>query len=344
MKILYLSCHSILEFDEVKLLTDLGHYVFSPGAYVEPANPGDPTMRPGLLDIQYEQEHLDKYHPLCEEGRADGKERLTKEFVDMFDCVIVMHLPRWISANWDAMKHKPVIWRTIGQSITNTEAELAPYRKEGLKIIRYSPMEENIPGYLGSDALIRFYKDENEFKDWNGKKEEVITFAQSMEQRGSHCNFNTFVTATEGLPRALYGPGNEHHDFSPGKVPFDQLKQELRDNRAYFATGTHPASYTLNVMEAFMTGIPMVAVGRQLGNGPQFGIPFPGLYEVPNFIEHGVNGFCSDNVAELRDCCEQLLNDYELAKNIGSRGRSTAKNLFNKSRIYDEWKRFLQTI
>ena len=344
MKILYLSCHSILEFDEVKLLTDLGHYVFSPGAYVEPANPGDPTMRPGLLDIKYDQEHIDKYHPLCDEGRADGKERLTKEFVDMFDCVIVMHLPRWISKNWEAIKHKPVIWRTIGQSIGPTEAELAPYRAQGLKVVRYSPMEENIPGYIGSDALIRFYKDEDEFKDWNGKKEEIITFAQSMEQRGAHCNFNTFVTATEGLPRTLYGPGNEHHDFSPGKVPFDQLKQELRDNRVYFATGTHPASYTLNVMEAFMTGIPMVAVSRQLGNGHQFGIPFPGLYEVPNFIEHGVNGFCSDDVAELRDCCEQLLNDDKLAQNIGSAGRSTAKNLFNKSRIYDEWKTLLTQI
>ena len=34
MKILYLSCHSILEYDEVKLLTGMGHYVFSPGAYV----------------------------------------------------------------------------------------------------------------------------------------------------------------------------------------------------------------------------------------------------------------------------------------------------------------------
>jgi hypothetical protein len=344
MKILYLSCHSILEYDEVKLLTGLGHYVFSPGAYVEPSKPGDPTMRPGLLNIKYDQEHLDKYHPLCDEGRADGKQHLTKEFVDMFDCVIVMHIPSWISNNWDAIKHKPVIWRTIGQSIGQTEAELHPYRIQGLKIVRYSPMEENIPGYIGSDALIRFYKDENEFKDWNGGKENIITFAQSMEQRSSHCNFNTFVTVTEGMPRTLFGPGNEHHDFSPGKVPFDQLKTELRDNRVYFATGTHPASYTLNVMEAFMTGIPMVAVGRQLGNGHQFGIPFPGLYEVPNFIEHGVNGFCSDNPEVLKDCCQQLLNDHDLAKKIGTAGRETAKNLFNKPRIRDEWQTILQTI
>ena len=88
----------------------------------------------------------------------------------------------------------------------------------------------------------------------------------------------------------------------------------------------------------------MVAVGRELGNGSQFGIPSPGLYEVPNFIEHGVNGFCSDDSSVLRDCCEQLLKDANLAKQMGAAGRETAKELFNKPRIYDEWKTFLQMI
>ena len=65
---------------------------------------------------------------------------------------------------------------------------------------------------------------------------------------------------------------------------------------------------------------------------------------MPNFIEHGVNGFCSDDPAVLRDCCEQLLNDYDLAKRIGTAGRETAKNLFSKERIYSEWNEFLNTI
>jgi hypothetical protein len=36
MRLLYLSAHSVLEFDEVSLFRELGHYVFSPGAYVNP--------------------------------------------------------------------------------------------------------------------------------------------------------------------------------------------------------------------------------------------------------------------------------------------------------------------
>jgi hypothetical protein len=36
---------------------------------------------------------------------------------------------------------------------------LARGAPEGLEIVRYSPMERNIPGYIGEDALIRFYKD-----------------------------------------------------------------------------------------------------------------------------------------------------------------------------------------
>jgi len=60
MKILYLSCHSVLEFDEVKLFHELGHEVFSPGSYVEPLNPGDP-MRPGIPGLIYDPEIVEMW-------------------------------------------------------------------------------------------------------------------------------------------------------------------------------------------------------------------------------------------------------------------------------------------
>jgi len=272
----------------------------------------------------------------------NGKEYLTKEIVDKFDVVIVMHMPQWITMNWEAIKHKIVIWRTIGQSIDKQEAALAPYR-DHIKIVRYSPRESSIPNYIGSDALIRFYKDPEEFKDWNGNDNKIVTFAQSMKQRGAACNFDTFNEATAKLPRALFGPGNEGScEGAHGRVSFDRLKEEMRNSRVYFAANTHPASYVLNFMEAWTTGIPIVAVGPKFGNSEY--IPGHYLYEVHTLINNEVNGFWSDSIDGLRQYCIDLLRDHELARQIGQAGRAKAIELFGKDTIKNQWKEFLNEL
>jgi glycosyltransferase involved in cell wall biosynthesis len=341
MRILYLSCHSILEYEEVKLLHEMGHEVFSPGAYIDPGNPEANFMRPNIPGLVYNPDVLEQFHKIAGSVPGkDAKDYLTKEFVDNFDCVIVMHLPRWISGNWEAIRHKRVIWRTIGQSITNTEQALLPFRRQGIQVVRYSPRENTIPKYIGADALIRFYKDPHEYQGWSGQNRKIITFAQNMERRGSSCNFEFFEEVTRPFNRGLFGPGNEDSgDYAEGKIPFDQLKEELRNNRAYFYTGTHPASYTLNFMEAWMTGIPVVAIGPEHGNGNAF--VNHDLYEVPYLIENGVNGFVSDNINELQRYISFLMDDEAAAKSVGLAGRQTAINLFGKATIKEQWRKFL---
>jgi hypothetical protein len=82
------------------------------------------------------------------------------------------------------------------------EKSLKELREKGLLIVRYSPKEEKIPWYCGSDAMIRFYKDENEYAGWNGREAKVITVAQSMKDRESACNYKAFLEATEPFERS----------------------------------------------------------------------------------------------------------------------------------------------
>src|SRR5436853_4240788 len=108
MRILYLSCHSILEYDEIKLFTELGHEVFSVhGSYGNPTSPMDPK-RPALAASF--SGHLRTVALQC------SRENLHEALIDWADCIIVMHRADWILQNWMKVKHKPVIWRTIGQS------------------------------------------------------------------------------------------------------------------------------------------------------------------------------------------------------------------------------------
>jgi hypothetical protein len=336
MKILYLSCHSILEYDELKLFNELGLDVFSHGAYMRFNKPSE--MRPAICAENNTDEKLLLQAANC------TKENLSQEFIDNFDVIIVMHIPTWIINNWSKIKDKIVVWRTIGQSTSDVEGALAPYRKEGLKIVRYSENERSLPNYIGEDAVIRFYKDGNELNGWNGDNKQIITIAQSMVSREAFCNYDLFNRATDGFQRSIFGPNNEEAGEMDGGVKgYDDLKKELRNNRVYFYTGTHPASYTLNFIEAFMTGIPIVAIGPIHGN-MQTRPDCANLYEIPSLITNYENGFYSDDIQELRNFIQTLMDDKSYAKEIGQNGRRKAISLFEKVRIKAEWKAFLERL
>jgi glycosyltransferase involved in cell wall biosynthesis len=340
-KILYLSCHEVLEFDEISLFHELGHEVFSPGAYVCNENRGNDTLRPSISGLVYDPNIVEQWNKLCAQCPGqDGKDHLTKEFVNNFQIIVVMHLPKWIINNWEAIKHKRVIWRTIGQSISQTEQQLRDYRNQGMQIVRYSPKETTIPGFIGQDALIRFYKDPEIYKDWNGKERNIITFAQSMKERDQACNYSLFEWVTRPFCRKLFGSGSEKVGvWGKGKVSYEQQLKELRDNQIYFYTGTHPASYTLNFMESWMTGIPIVAIGPKWGNANYF--PGHQLYETDSLITHGVDGMVSDDPRELQHFIEVLFSNDSLREKIGTAGRQMAIRHFGKSMISAAWDSYL---
>lgn len=330
MNILLLPCHSILEFDEYNLFRGMGHNVFSLGSYINPRYPHDPK-RPAIDD-----EPMERFLRLAE---THTKDNLHEEWIEWADVIVVHHVGRWIIQNWHKMRNKRVIWRTIGQSLAHTEEELAPLRVEGLQIVRYSPKEKNIPGYIGEDAMIRFYVDEDEYKGWTGKESRVMTMIQDVPHRRDFVKYDYFERATRDIDRVLFGPDNETvTDVTLGGVPdHNMLKKELRLNRVFFYTGTAPASYTLGFMEALTTGIPIVGIGPKIANN----IFDLDLYEVGELITNGVDGYIFDDENELAFYTKELINDYELAKRIGAAGRQRAIELFGKQTIKSQWEQFL---
>jgi len=333
MKIHYLSTHCVLEYDEVSLLTELGHDVFSNDAYADPR--GNKSLpRPGIKGAKHfkEFEELTRHHP---------KTRLPAELIEPFDCIIAMHTPEWISENWDRMKHKRVIWRSIGQSTKVVENMIRKMRYEGMQIVRYSPMEKYIPDYLGEDATIRFYKDPEEFCGWNGDKQRVVNFTQTLKGRRLCCHYDHVMQMVEGFPATIFGSGND--DLGPlngGEIPYETTKKELRDNRVYVYTGTWPAPYTLMLIEAMMTGIPVVSIGRQMAENLK--VERFKFFEIPEIIETEKSGFYSDEMNELRATIHRLLEDKDLARQWGEAGRKRAIELFGKENIKNQWREFLK--
>lgn len=351
MKILYLSCHSIHEYDELRILHDLGHEILSIGT-LQPGNGFG--ARPGIPGLVHSEEFLEKIEKFYEHLREknvplnDPMEifsNLSSELVKDFDIVMVMCLFRpWVERNWDVIKDKIVIWRTNGQSNSHLENYVDVFRqnKSNIKIARYSPTERRYKNYAGEDAMLRFAKKIDEFDNWNGNTNRVISLCQSAKDRSYSCNFPIIQHMSENLPYTLYGRVNDGIPYWNGKeLSYEELKQVLRDNKVYFYNGTKPSCYTLNFMEAWLTGIPVVAVGNDLGNDHGYEL---NNYEVPELIENGVNGFYSDDKNELVEYCNTLLNDDKLAKSISSAGRNKAIELFGYDDILLKWKEFFNSL
>lgn len=344
MKIFYMSCHSVHEFDEVRMFHKLGYDIFSPAAYYNPQN-DEQYLRPGIEGLHYKEEDIINYNNLYNEKShyPDGKDNLTKEFLKDFDVVFVMSLAdRWIVNQWDVLKDKIVVWRTNGQSNSSQELNIKQIKDKfpNLKIARYSPTERTMHNYAGEDALIRFGKRPDEYCDWNGNINKMITICQDMKGRSNSCSWNIFKQLADQFPSSLYGHANENNEYWIGKtLKTKDLLNVYRDNRVYFYAGTKPANYTLNFIESWMTGMPIVAVGPKTGNENGYD-----TYETHKLIENGVDGFVSDDINELKNYITLLMNDYDLCKKISENARKSALKYFNEYDKEIEWKNFFNSL
>jgi len=331
-KLLYISCHTILEYDELILFTELGYDCFSLGSYTDPT--GHLSLpRPGVEGMEF---HEDLY----EESTKWPRTEIPKEFFDQFDVIVIMHSPDVLFQNWNRMKHKRVIWRSIGQSMPYIEDQIGRLMKEGLEVVRYSPLEDGIPRYAGASTVIRFYKDPDEFKDWLGHDEKVVNLSQTLKGRREFCHYDEIMAVGQGFPFKVYGTGNEDlGEFNGGFLTYDNMKGMLRDSRVYLYGGTWPASYTLGFIEAWMTGIPIVSIGPMIADlKNREGIA---TFEINRLINNATDGYWSNSLPSLKGAVESLLKDQGLAAKIGELGRSKAIKLFGKDNIKNQWKEFL---
>lgn len=341
MRVLLCLAHSIEEHDQLSLLHSLGYEVASLGAYIDPARPHD-DKRPPLEVPCY-----DEVFCASEESKAAGvdpQEEIPTAILDWLgdDGVMIWHhylqdklFPQWGRLHdWKrGGSGRRIIWRTVGQSVEHNEKTALPFRRMGLEIVRYSPKERAIPGFVGEDALIRFWKDPDEWYGWTGEDTGVTNVSQDMLRRDPWCNPAFWLKATVELPVRPMGTGSDELGGT-GTIDYETMKDGLRRARAYLYTGTQPASYTLGLLEALMTGIPVVSIG------PEHMTIFP--YGSDLFEAHEFCGtFWSNDPEEAREMLYGLLSDYDLAKKVSQHQRHRAKMMFSRERVAKDWKAFL---
>lgn len=339
MRILYVSSHSILERDSLKMWTDMGHDVFSIGsAYSDPPfegmrpaveAPAHPELQAYVHESRVKHEGQSIDYPVIDWAKYDIDRRL----IDWSEVVIIDCFPEcWFPSNWYKLQNVQSIWRTIGQSNPEIEQTMTRYRQEGIGIVRYSPKERTaFEGvFAGEDTVIRFGKDPDEWYGWTGENEVIGNLTQHMASRPAHCGLDRWEVATEGLPVAPGGPGSEALRGGVGAMGYPAMQGYLRGIRANLYTGTMPASYTLGLAEAMMTGTPTIGVRWQTAVG-----------WLSNLWEDDILPRGTSDLAVARINLGLLLKHPDMAATWSGEMRERAISLFGIETISEQWQEVL---
>ena len=366
MNVLLLTSHAIAEHDDLEMFTRMGVPTYSIGGAYDELLPFE-GKRPAIANlVRYPELEAATNEQRARMHRQYGdaaqvidwaKARLAPEVIDWADTIIVHHFPEaWIGGQWNAIRDKRVIWRTCGQSDPRLESVMARYVEQGLQVVRYSPKEREAftqwGAFAGESTMIRFGKDPAEWSGWTGNGHItagngvaigtprdpsvsapfVGNITQDMKQRGDACGYDFWTEATAGLNARPAGPGSEALPGGVGSLTYDGMREYLRACRVYLYTGTRPASYTLGLIEAMMTGTPVVSIGTEHFQPAA-------LFEAHEITRAGAN---SPDVA--RRWLTQLLSNPGEAAELGGRQQARAIELFGLDGVMAAWHDFLGTV
>jgi|DEB0MinimDraft_3_1074331.scaffolds.fasta_scaffold16684_2 glycosyltransferase involved in cell wall biosynthesis len=329
MNVLYLSCHEVLEYDELRMLTSIpGFTVMPAGSYYNDETNG--KMRP-KLNINFPDEWRVAWNKIqTTEGKPDHRSNITRESVEPFDIVIVMHHWDWVFDNIDAFEGKKVVWRDIGQTVDTCEETWVKKAKDlGVKIVRYWDGYQDRDDYEGHDAIIPFGKFPSDYPAWTGGEEAVLGLCQYIKNRPDACNFNVWKKIQSQVNGKMIGAFN---DKSGKKIfSYNHVLKSMRRHNVMWYGGTKPAPYTLGLIEAMLVGIPVFTL-KNIG----------WRSALPNLLDE-YQLFSTTN--KLIDGIKAVMSDSDDILGIISRRQvDVAKRMFSAEKATKMWERFLRSI
>ncbi len=137
------------------------------------------------------------------------------------------------------------------------------------------------------------------------------------------CGFDTWQTVTKGLPVFVLG---DTKGLSKPAANVEELAKAYQQSRIFLNTSLISPIPTA-LLEAMSAGCACVSTSNCM---------------IPEIIEHGVNGFISNDERELRGYLELLLKDEAKAKELGDAARKTILDKFSLSSFVNNWDSYLR--
>lgn len=176
--------------------------------------------------------------------------------------------------------------------------------------------------YDGKHKTIYPGVDDKYWSGWTGEEAKIVHARNCFKARDLP-KYNDFLNICGDSPRTLIGIDG---DMLCG---YEELRSQFRKHRVFVNVEIHTSTFSISSMEAMMTGMPIVCNDIE-GTGEA--------------IHNGVEGFISNNIEYLKKKTNDLLNDYDLAKELGANARETAKIKFGKKQFNLAWDDFLTNL
>ena len=195
-------------------------------------------------------------------------------------------------------------------------------------------------GYIGHDAIIRGYKDSSLYNNWSGiLSDKFLTFCSNYEGRYP-AELKFLLEAMAGSDLLIGGGSNQHIDQSIGLVTLEEQVNLLQTCFGYVYFHGSEVPYTLNFIEAWMTGIPVFVIDRSdnsLGQDLIFN-------EVNDITMNGINAFKVKSPQQASEIVRSMLSQRSVYAEVGRAGRLAAIAMFGKERAQDDWRHFLNRL
>ena len=162
--------------------------------------------------------------------------------------------------------------------------------------------------------------------NYKGDLEKGIVVVNNLFQRGRRLGADIFTEVSKKIPLDLVGMGTKEYG-GLGEVMHADLPEFISHYRFFF----NPIRYTslgLAVIEAMMTGVPMVALATT---------------EYVTVIKNHQNGFINTDIDYLIHKMELLLSNKIWAADIGANGKRSAEERFNIYRFTEEWQELFES-
>jgi len=161
--------------------------------------------------------------------------------------------------------------------------------------------------------IVPFSAEPSDYLPYRGERACGLRIANHISRKSQVLLWDFQQRAFGGIPVTLVG----RNDDMPGVAPardWTDLKGILSEHRFFIHTAhpRHEDGYNMATLEAMAAGLPVL--GNRHPSSP---------------ITHGVNGFLSDDPAELRGFAIQMIKDHDLAVRMGRAARDTVAREFS---------------
>lgn len=153
----------------------------------------------------------------------------------------------------------------------------------------------------------------------------VFTVQNDFINRDYCLNYNGWQRIINGFNAKVLGdtPG-----LSEVASSLEHLREEYNKCAVYINTTTESQMPTA-ILEAMSCGKPVVSTAT---------------CSIPSFIEHGHNGFLTNDEEEFKGYIQQLLDDKDLRVKIGKAARETVLDIFSEQKYIDSWNKIFKQV